>query len=280
MKIATIEVAGAARVGVVSDDEKTIALAPAGFGDLEDLIAAGRLDELATAAAASGDSVATADATYLPVVTKPKRVVCIGRNYPKIHPVDGVLPPPTDISLFLKLPGVLVGHGAPILKPAESDCYDYECEITLIIGKKTGKISKEDAWSVVAGITVMNDGSVRDWQKHSVDAGKNFRQSGSLGPWMTTLDAMPKPYGDWRILTKLNGEVMQDGPGSDMIFDIPTLLAYITSFTDLEPGDVVSTGSPEGSGGGRSPQVFLFPGDRLEISVTGVGTLANDIVAA
>tara|TARA_R110000787_G_scaffold16622_22_gene50666 strand:+ start:770 stop:1612 length:843 start_codon:yes stop_codon:yes gene_type:complete len=279
MKIATLNYEGAPRLGLLSDDEALIHIAPSGWSYLETVLAGDRVSELADACRGSGLTIQTDQAELLPVVTAPKRIVCIGRNYPKIHPVDGELPPPTDIGLFMKLPGVLIGHGAPLKKPSESDTYDYEGEITLIIGKKTGKLDPKDAWSVVAGITAMNDGSVRGWQKHSVDAGKNFRQSGSLGPWMTTLDAMPQPSGDWRILTKVNGEVAQDGPASDMYFDIPTILAYITSFTDLEPGDVISTGSPEGSGGGRTPQRFLKNGDEVAVTITGVGTLKNRVVA-
>jgi 2-keto-4-pentenoate hydratase/2-oxohepta-3-ene-1,7-dioic acid hydratase in catechol pathway len=278
MKFATIEIDGQPRIALVSEDEKTLKVGPADKPYLEDVIAADGLGDLAKACEASGETVSVADATFLPVVTRPKRIVCIGYNYPKIHPVEGQLPPPKDIGLFMKLPGVLVGHRHDLIKPVESDTYDFECEVTVVIGKKTGKIAAEDAWSVIAGITVMNDGSVRGWQKHSVPAGKNFRQSGSLGPWMTTIDAMPENVSDWRLKTVLNGEVMQDGAASDTFFDIPALLAYITSFTDLEPGDIVSTGSPEGSGGGRSPQRFLKAGDELEFSITGVGTLTNRVV--
>jgi 2-keto-4-pentenoate hydratase/2-oxohepta-3-ene-1,7-dioic acid hydratase in catechol pathway len=207
-------------------------------------------------------------------------VICVGINYPKRHPVEGVLPPPEHITIFGKMEGTLVGHGEALEVPRgeAAATFDYEGEIVIVIGRGGRHIRRADALAHVAGYTIMDDGSVRGWQKQSLHAGKNFTRSGACGPWMTTADEIPDPSA-MTLTTRLNGETVQHTPASAMIFPIPQVIEYVSHITELSPGDLISTGSPEGSGGSRQPQRFLVAGDRLEIEVSGIGTLANRIGA-
>jgi 2-keto-4-pentenoate hydratase/2-oxohepta-3-ene-1,7-dioic acid hydratase in catechol pathway len=215
---------------------------------------------------------------FLPPLWDTGKILCIGVNYAKRHPVHGEMPPPEYISMFVKTHEALVGHLEPLECPVEGprDTFDYEGELTLVFGKEGRHIPKENVFDHIAGYTVMDDGSVREWQKHSVAAGKNFNASGGCGPWMVTADEVDDPFA-MELSTKLNGEQVQNAKASDMIFDIPTLVNYVSTFIHLKPGDILSTGSPEGSGGSRQPQRFLVPGDELEISWSGVGTLRNKV---
>jgi len=218
------------------------------------------------------------DAYYLPPLHDADKVICVGVNYAKRHPVHGDLPPPENISIFGKWPGVLVGHRQPLIPPpgAAADSFDYEGELVLVIGRECRAVPKEDAFDVIAGYTIMNDGSVRDWQKHSVQAGKNFTGSGASGPCFVTADEIDDPF-QMRLSTRLNGEEVQTATPDDMIFDIPAIIEYVSNIVHLRPGDIISTGSPSGSGGSRQPQRFLVPGDELEIEWTGVGCLKNKV---
>jgi len=214
------------------------------------------------------------DLVYLPPLYDAEKVICIGVNYPKRHPVEGDIPPPKHITTFGKFEGSVVGHNQPITLPAPPMCdsFDYEGELVLVIGKAGRNISEEDAFSHIAGYTIMNDGSVREWQKHSVPAGKNFFAASACGPWMVTADEISDPF-EMALSTRLNGEQVQSTKAGSMIFSIPTLVSYLSTFLFLKPGDIISTGSPEGSGGSRIPQRFLNKGDRLEIEWSGIGTL-------
>ncbi|MEM8743147.1 MAG: fumarylacetoacetate hydrolase family protein [Pseudomonadota bacterium] len=224
-------------------------------------------------------SVALSDARFLPPLHDAEKVICIGVNYPKRHPVHGDMPPPENISMFLKAEGSLVGHLDALEYPPEGprDSFDYEGELVLVVGTEGRHIPREKAFDHIAGYTIMDDGSVRGWQKHSVTAGKNFVASGACGPWMVTADEIADPFAI-ELHTRLNGEVVQNTTVASMIFDIPTLVNYASTIMHLKPGDIISTGSPEGSGGSRQPQRFLVPGDELEISWSGVGTLKNKVV--
>ncbi|NQW00337.1 MAG: fumarylacetoacetate hydrolase family protein [Rhodospirillales bacterium] len=212
--------------------------------------------------------------SYLPPLHDAEKVICIGVNYPKRHPVEGDIPPPKYISTFGKFEGSVVGHNQPIQFPDAPMCetFDYEGELVLVIGKGGRNISKEKAFDHIAGYTIMNDGSVREWQKHSVPAGKNFFAASACGPWMVTADEIDDPFA-MKLSTRLNGEEVQSTTAGEMIFSIPTLVNYVSTFLHLKPGDIISTGSPEGSGGSRIPQRFLNKGDRLDITWSGVGTL-------
>jgi 2-keto-4-pentenoate hydratase/2-oxohepta-3-ene-1,7-dioic acid hydratase in catechol pathway len=216
---------------------------------------------------------------YLPPLWDAEKVICVGVNYPKRHPVEGkLLPPPEHITLFAKWDGALVGHREPLVlpNPPADRTFDYEGELALVIGRDCRRVPKARAMSVIAGFTILNDGSVRDWQKHSVPAGKNFTGSGASGPCFTSKDEI-KDVKAMRLSTRLNGEEVQTATVTDMIFDIPTIIEYVSGIMRLKPGDVISTGSPAGSGGSRVPQRFLKAGDRLEIEWTGLGVLENEV---
>ena len=214
------------------------------------------------------------DLIYLPPLHDAEKVICIGVNYPKRHPVEGDIPPPKYISTFGKFEGSIVAHNQPIQFPDAPMCetFDYEGELVLVIGKGGRNISVEDAFDHIAGYTIMNDGSVREWQKHSVPAGKNFFAASACGPWMVTADEIDDPFA-LKLSTRLNDEEVQSTTAGEMIFSIPVLVNYVSTFLDLKPGDLISTGSPAGSGGSRIPQRFLNKGDRLDIEWTGIGTL-------
>jgi 2-keto-4-pentenoate hydratase/2-oxohepta-3-ene-1,7-dioic acid hydratase in catechol pathway len=245
------------------------------------VLAAGAIPEVATWATGKKPSLKLDAIRYLPPLHDAGKIICIGVNYPKRHPVDGDVPPPKDISLFIKTHDALAGHNEPLEYPKgdAAKTFDYEGELVLVIGKAGRHIPKDKAFDHIAGYTIMNDGSVRGWQKHSVGAGKNFNASGASGPWFTTADEIAD-VGAMQLSTKLNGEQVQSTTVSSMVFDIPTLIAYVSAFASLQPGDIVSTGSPDGAGGSRIPQRFLVAGDELEISWSGLGTLKNKVVAS
>ena len=239
------------------------------------------LEELESWAEARKASVQLSDERFLPPLHDAEKVICIGVNYPKRHPVHGEIPPPENITMFIKVDGGLVGHLEPLEYPPEGprDSFDYEGELVLVIGKEGRHIAKEKAFDHIAGYTIMDDGSVRDWQKHSVTAGKNFFASGGCGPWIVTADEIANPCA-MQLSTRLNGEEVQSTTVSEMIFDIPTMVNYVSTLIHLRPGDIISTGSPAGSGGSRQPQRFLVPGDELEIEWSGVGILRNKVEEA
>jgi len=218
---------------------------------------------------------------YLPPLHDAEKVICIGVNYAKRHPVHGEMPPPENISMFGKFEGSVVGHAEPLIQPPgeAAETMDYEGELVLVIGREGRFIGREKAFEHICGYTIMNDGSVREWQKHSVPAGKNFDSMSACGPWMVTADEIADPFA-MKLSTRLNGEEVQSTTAGDMIFDIPTLVNYVSNLIHLKPGDIISTGSPEGSGGSRQPQRFLVPGDELEIEWSGIGVLRNKVVAA
>lgn len=249
-------------------------------GSIRAVLAAGAVADLETWAAERAPSLALDAIRYLPPLHDAEKVICIGVNYPKRHPVDGDIPPPEHITVFGKFAGTLVGHLEPLVCPPApvGETFDYEGELVLVIGRGGRLIPKAEAFDHIAGYTIMNDGSVRAWQKHSVMAGKNFFASSASGPWMVTADEIGDPSG-LMLTTRLNGEEVQRTTVDRMIFDIPTIIEYVSTFLHLRPGDIISTGSPEGSGGSRVPQRFLRPGDALEIEWSGIGVLENRIVA-
>ena len=218
------------------------------------------------------------DLQLLPPVFNAQRIICVGINYAKRYPLDAPAPPPEHIILFAKLDGTLVGHGEALEIPsgAAAETFDYEGEIALVIGKGGRHIMQEKAFDHIAGYTIVNDGSVRGWQKHSVHTGKNFANSGACGPWMVTADEIDDPFAI-TLKTRLNGDEVQNTNAGEMIFPIPELIEYISHTIDLRPGDIISTGSPEGSGGSRQPPRFLRAGDTLEMEVSGVGVLQNRV---
>lgn len=235
-------------------------------------------DLMAIGAAAQGErpDAALNDITYLPTILDPTHVFCAGKNY-KDHVAEMGFAMPENLSLFLKANTTLFGHRGQMIRPKVSECLDFEGELCVVIGKEARHVSEAEALDHVAGYTIMVDGSVRDFQKHSVTAGKNFVATGPLGPVMTTADEIPDPS-QLHITTCLNGDVVQDAGADLLIFDIPYIISYLSKVTPLQPGDIVATGSPEGSGAGRTPPLWMRSGDRLEVNVTKIGTLSVDVV--
>ena len=223
--------------------------------------------------------LSTADVIFLPPITDPAKILCIGLNYAK-HQAETGRPDVDHPTIFTRFADSQVGHLQPMIKPDQSVRFDYEAELAVVIGQGGRFISEDDALSHVAGYACYNDGSIRDWQRHTSQftPGKNFPGTGAFGPYMVT----PDEVGDYRKLpieSRLNGEVMQKATLADLIFPIPRLISYISEFTALSPGDVIVTGTPGGVGDRREPPVYLTPGDVIEVDIGVVGTLVNPIVS-
>ncbi len=221
---------------------------------------------------------------FEPLLAHSCRVFAIGLNYEKPYPVDAEPPPRrSNPPWFAKLPGCLVGHEQPIVAPDVSDwfnyedSYDYEAELTAVIGVGGRHIPVDDALGHIAGWTCCNDGSVRHWQRHSLSAGKNFQDSGSIGPWMVTADEIDDPQ-NLAIGSRVDGEKRQQASTADMLFPVSRLVSYLSEIVELRPGDVVVTGSPDGSGGSFEPPRFLEPGQTVEVEIEGIGVLRNRVV--
>ncbi|KND18201.1 5-oxopent-3-ene-1,2,5-tricarboxylate decarboxylase [Pannonibacter phragmitetus] len=248
------------------------------YPDLRSVLEAGALQSLETAAAAFSP-LDPASVTLLPPVPRPDKILCIGLNY-MTHIQETGRERPAKPSIFTRYPSSLVGHGVPLIRPRVSDWFDFEGELAVVIGKAGRAISAADAAGHIAGYTCFNDGSIRDFQRHTTQfwAGKNFDRSGSVGPWLVTADELADPEAQ-HMTTRLNGEVVQSTPISDLAFSIPALIEYLSTVTELLPGDVIATGTPSGVGLFREPKLFMKPGDRIEVEITGIGTLANMIQA-
>jgi len=228
-------------------------------------------------AAAAGADFGIDEVQLLPTITDPDKIICIGLNY-KTHIAEMGREPPKYPTLFSRYPNTLVGSGEKLIRPKVSVQFDYEGEFAIIIGKTARHVKAADAYNYVAGYSCFNDGSIRDWQYHTTHfaSGKNFWRSGSMGPWMVTRDELPKE-GDAILQTRLNGEVMQHTAISDLLFDTPYLIEYLSAIFQLEPGDVIATGTTGGVGARRNPQVWMKPGDQVEVDIAGIGILRNGI---
>ena len=249
------------------------------YTTLKDLITDGALTQLAAQQTRQEDGINLAHVSYLPPIPDPGKIICVGLNYRKPYPVDGVAPPnPSQIILFGKERDTLLGHQQKLETPAgpAAHSFDFEGEIAVIIGTGGRHITADDAMTHVLGYSIFNDGSVRDWQKHSIYAGKNFSGSGSWGPWITTADEIKNPA-TMSLTTHLNGQQMQNTTADQMIYSIAAQISYASHLYELQPGDIIATGSPDGTGGSRTPKRYLQEGDLLEIAVSGIGLLQNNI---
>lgn len=248
------------------------------YPDLKALIGSGRAAKIANDQLAGAPRYALEAATLLPPVPNPDKIVCIGLNYAK-HAAEGGMKIPAHPSLFLRLTNTLVAHGAPLVRPKASDDMDYEGELAVVIGKAGRHIARTEALDHVFGYACFNDGSIRDFQfQHSVAAGKNFHATGGFGPWIASADEVGDPA-KLNLITRINGTEMQRGELSDLIFDVPAIIAYVSTFTPLAPGDVISTGTPAGVGFARKPPVWLKPGDMVEVEIERIGVLRNTVAA-
>jgi len=243
--------------------------------DLKSVIGSQQIEDLDKSC--EENALPLSQVTLLPPIPNPGKIICAGMNYRKPYPVDGIAPPDSgNIVIFGRHSDTLVGDGTDLERPRgeAADTFDFEGEIVAVIGKSGRFISPGDALQHVVGYSIMNEGSVRGWMKHSVHAGKNFHASGSWGPWITTADEIDD-LSSLKLETHINGKLMQSAFANEMIFSLSELIVYISNLLPLNPGDVIATGSPDGTGGSRNPPAFLKSGDYIEISVNRIGTLKN-----
>ncbi|ORJ47666.1 5-oxopent-3-ene-1,2,5-tricarboxylate decarboxylase [Kluyvera intermedia] len=246
------------------------------YSDLKSLLAANALNEAQQLSGETPDLSFDA-LEFLPVIDNPGKILCVGMNYAdKRKEFDQHNPAPT---LFVRFADSQTGHQTPVLKPRHSSEFDYEGELAVIIGKSGENISREAALSHVGGYSCYMDGSARDWQPPWFTAGKNWRQTGAFGPWMTTADEIPDPH-SLAIRTWLNGRMVQEDNTASMIHKVAELIEYISTFTRLNAGDVIITGSPGGVGKKRNPPLFMNAGDRIEVEIENIGHLSNVIMDA
>jgi len=252
--------------------------------DIRQLLARGLLPVAMKLAADAASHISLGDVALLPVVPNPGKILCVGLNYHD-HVVETGRAVTTHPTIFMRTPESQAAHEEALLVPAESTQLDFEGEIAIVIGKRGRRIRREDAHEYVAGYACYNDGSARDWQAMTTQwtSGKNFPQTGAFGPWMVTADEIP--FGTvLELCTRVNGVEMQRSSTSHLIHGLAELLGHISTFTTLEPGDVIVTGTPGGVGFKRKPPVFLQNGDIVEVEVSGVGILRSrvecEVVAA
>ncbi len=277
MKLASFKVGGNQSYGVLSGDallEPSDAYR-ACYPDLRAAVAAGKLAELETADIAASYDVNSVQ--FLPPIPNPDKILCVGVNYrPHIEEMGRDIPDHPVV--FVRFPGSQTGHRQPVLRPRVSGNFDFEGELAIVMGRSARHVSRSDALDHIAGYCCFMDGSVRDWQRHTMQftPGKNFDRSGSMGPWLVTRDAVADPSA-LTLTTRVNGEVMQEGHVADLVFDIPALIEYCSTFTELLPGDVIATGTPGGVGAARTPPRWLKAGDSIEVDIPGVGLLVNPV---
>lgn len=251
-----------------------------GLADLREAIRQDKLEAIATEVRSADADYALDDIEFLPTIPNPEKIICIGVNYANRNAEykDGSEAPKYP-SVFMRTRESLVGHQQPILDPPESDQLDYEGEIVIVVGKEGRRIPQEDAHGHIAGLTIMNEGSLRDFLRHAkfnVTQGKNFENSGALGPWMVTPDELD-PMGELQVITRVNEEERQNDVTSNLMFPFPYLISYLSTFYRLKPGDIIATGTPNGAGARFDPPKYLKNGDLVEVEVPGIGILRNTI---
>ena len=281
MKFMSFEQNGTRGLAVETDDGfKGLLSTEAGHpGDLLSLIRGGP-NALAQAAVvlADGATIDPETVTVLPPLSDPQKIVCVGLNY-KDHSAESGFKQPDYPTLFGRFNSDLIGHDAPILRPEVSEQLDYEGELVAIVGKRTRDVAEGDALDHIAGYSIFNDGSIRDYQFKAPQwtAGKNFDDTGAFGPYFVTADALPKGCKGLRLQTRLNGQVVQNAMIDDMVFPVARLVSILSEFMTLEPGDLIVTGTPSGVGLARKPQLFMKHGDTCEVEIEGLGVLSNPV---
>jgi acylpyruvate hydrolase len=249
-------------------------------GDLDKLIGLGHEAlEQAHRTLLEGDEIDSETIRYLPPFLKPGKIICIGLNYVD-HSIESGFEQPSYPTLFARFTSSIVGHKRPLIRPAVSEQLDYEGEIAAIIGRKGRHITKSEALEYVAGYSVFNEGSVREYQFKAPQwtMGKNFDETAGFGPSFVTADELPPGCRGLRLRTRLNGKVMQDTSTDDMVFDVASIISIVSEAITLDPGDVIVTGTPPGIGFARKPPVFMKAGDVCEVEVDGLGTLVNPVL--
>jgi 2-keto-4-pentenoate hydratase/2-oxohepta-3-ene-1,7-dioic acid hydratase in catechol pathway len=281
-RLATYTINGKTKYGVVAEGGLIDLSSRFGkeYPTLREVIAAGALTKLADDAAKRMPDDPLDGIIWQPPIPSPEKIICIGVNYPDRNAEykDGSDAPKFP-SMFMRTPRSFVGHNSPLVRPRASTQLDYEGEVTIVIGKAGRHIKEADALSHIAALTLCNEGTIRDWVRHAkfnVTQGKNFDSTGSLGPWIVPYTSEAQ-IADIRLCTRVNGETRQDDRTSRLIFKIPYLLGYISTFTTLVPGDVIVTGTPTGAGARFDPPRYLKPGDVVEIEADGIGVLRNPV---
>jgi len=278
MKFASFTIHDKPSWGLVEDDDVADlgALLHDRFSDLKSAIAADALQE-AAAAAPRAERHPLSAITFLPVIPNPDKILCIGLNY-ETHRKETGRSEVEHPTVFGRFANSQTGHLTNIIRPRVSTDLDFEGELAIVIGKPGRYIPRSEAWQHIAGYACYNEGSVRDFQRHThqVTPGKNFPATGAFGPWLVTPDEIDD-LGPLRLQTRLNGEVVQEATISQMIFDVPRQIEYCSSFTRLEPGDVIATGTPGGVGSRRTPPLWMKAGDVVEVEIDRIGLLRNGI---
>ena len=284
MRLCTIMSGGKPAVGVKMNG-KIVDLSkqmPRGPKSVVEILAGGKKVQAAVAKACAkpkaGATVSEKSAKYLCPIPNPGKIICIGLNYRK-HAEETGSPIPAYPVVFTRFNNTLVPHNGKMLSTTHSVQYDWEAELTVVIGKKCRNVPKNKALGVIAGYACFNDGSVRDWQFKGSQwtLGKNFDGTGAFGPYVVTADELPPGASPLRIMTRVNGKVMQDSNTDDLIFDVPTLVHELSKCMTLDPGDIIITGTPSGVAMARTPQPWLKPGDVCEVEIEKIGTLRNVI---
>ncbi|TWB87785.1 2-keto-4-pentenoate hydratase/2-oxohepta-3-ene-1,7-dioic acid hydratase in catechol pathway [Bradyrhizobium macuxiense] len=283
MRLLSFSEGGKEGWGAVSgEDIVDLSRALPNYPTLADFIASSDFARRDAIVAAQRPGPKLSDVSFLPVIPRPEKIVCAVRNYLDHHNeslASGIQREITGYPpIFLRVWRSQVGHNQPIVRPKVSLDLDWEGELAVIIGKSGRHISRADAWSHIAGYSIFNDVSVRDWQRHAqqIASGKNFVGTGPFGPWLVTPDEIGDPS-KLKIETRVNGAVMQSANTSLLIFPIPHLIEYCSTIFDLVPGDVIVTGTPAGVGAARKPPVFLKPGDLVDVQIENIGTLSNPV---
>ncbi|MDD0837676.1 fumarylacetoacetate hydrolase family protein [Curvibacter sp. HBC61] len=286
MKLLSFQYQGVASWGaIVGDHVADLGRAFPQYPTLQSYLAAGRLANLAHDTAWVKADVPLAEIEYLPVITQPEKIICAIRNYHDHHKEVVAAGLDRELSshppIFLRTWRSQVAHGQPILRPHCSDSLDWEGELAVVIGRSGRNIPEDQAHNHVAGYSIYNDASIREWQFHAkaIAAGKNFESTGAFGPWMVTADEID-PARPLELSTRLNGERMQSTNTGNMIFSVAQQIAYASTIFTLVPGDVIVTGTPGGVGWSRKPPRFMVPGDVVEVEIEGIGVLSNPVAQA
>ena len=252
-----------------------------GVTDLREAIRKDKINELSEMASLTETGISLEEVRYLPTITNPEKIICIGVNYlDRNAEYKDDSEQPKYPSVFMRTRESLVGHKEDIMDPPESSQLDYEGEIVLIVGKDGRRIPMEQAKKHIAGTTIMNEGSIRDYLRHAkfnVTQGKNFAKSGSVGPWMVTADELD-PFSSLEIKTKVNGELRQNDNTDNLMFSFEYLVSYLSTFYHLKAGDIIATGTPNGAGARFDPPKYLTAGDVVEVEVSGIGSLKNGVI--
>jgi 2-keto-4-pentenoate hydratase/2-oxohepta-3-ene-1,7-dioic acid hydratase in catechol pathway len=279
MKLASYMHAGKATYGAVKDGGIVDLGARLPHANLRQLLTANALNKAKEFASSVAPDVAISDVAFTPVIPDPDKIICVGMNYHD-HVAEIGRTVTERPALFARFAGSQVGHLQPMVKPSVSNAFDYEGELAVIVGTAGRHIKPERALEHVAGYACYNEGSVRDWQRHTSQflAGKTFAGTGAFGPWLVTVDEIPDPT-KLTLETRLNGERVQHTTTDKLITSIPDLIAYCSTILPLLPGDVIVTGTPGGVGLKRTPPLFMQPGDTVEVEISGIGVLRNAVAA-